>query len=50
MRKDAKVIDVGGGALFKVPTYMQGSYSVADRQEEASNNNESCRRDKIAFP
>jgi hypothetical protein len=34
MRKDAKVVDVGGGALFKAPTCMQGSYSVADRQQK----------------
>jgi hypothetical protein len=32
MRRDAKVVDVGGGGLFKVPTYMQGPYSVADGQ------------------
>lgn len=36
MRRDAKVVDVGGEGFFTVivPTYMEGSYSVADRQQK----------------
>jgi hypothetical protein len=49
MRKDAKVVDVGGGALFKAPTCMQGSYSVADRQQKRRQITMSA-VDKMNFP
>jgi hypothetical protein len=49
MRKDAKMVDVGGGALFKVPTCMQGSYSVADRQQKRRQITMSA-VDKMNFP